>query len=344
MKVLLISILACSLTAAQTFAQSAASPAAAAAQTQPAQSPELEEAARLSSQVGQLYAAGKFDEALSLATRVLAIREKLLGPSAVPVADALADLGAVQRAVGKSERAREAYERAVAIYEAALGPEAAETADARNSLGWLYYWTRSYAKAEPAFRRALAARERLHGATHPHVADTLSGLAAVHLATGDAAKRDESFLRLIDAVENVPGPMPKGYVRLLLAYRCIAGREDLATEPQREILNRISELWKKRAAREGTPADGEVLNGRAISKPAPPYPAEAKHQRVSGTVVVHITVDETGRVVEAEAICGPPLLYDASVQAARKARFTPTLIGTRPVKVSGTITYNFNLM
>lgn len=344
MKGLLISLLACSITAAQTFAQSPASPPPAAAQSQPAQSPELEEAARLSTTVNELYWAGKFEKALPLAARSVALREKALGPSAAPVARALTDLGAVLRAAGKSDRAREAYERATAIYEAAIGPDAAETADARNALGWLYYWTKSYDKADTTFRRALAALERLYGAVHPHVADTLAGLAAVHLVTGDAAKRDEAFPRLIDAVEKMPGPTPKGYVRLLHAYCCIAGREDLAAEPQREILNRISELWKKRAAREGTPADGEVLNGRAISKPAPPYPAEARQQRVSGTVVVHITVDETGRVVEAEAICGPPPLYDVSVRAARQARFTPTLVGRRPVKVSGTITYTFNLM
>jgi protein TonB len=87
-----------------------------------------------------------------------------------------------------------------------------------------------------------------------------------------------------------------------------------------------------------------VLNGKAVSKPAPSYPREALYQRVTGTVVVHITVDETGRVVEAEAVCGPALLHEASVRAARQARFTPTLLDGKPVKVSGTITYNFNIM
>jgi hypothetical protein len=31
------------------------------------------------------------------------------------------------------------------------------------------------------------------------------------------------------------------------------------------------------------------------------------------------------------------------VQAAYQARFTPTLLSGKPVKVSGTITYNFQL-
>ncbi|MCA1615809.1 MAG: energy transducer TonB [Acidobacteria bacterium] len=56
---------------------------------------------------------------------------------------------------------------------------------------------------------------------------------------------------------------------------------------------------------------------------------------------MRITVDEAGRVIEAEPLCGPRELYDACVAAARQARFTPTLMGGQPVKVKGTITYNF---
>ncbi len=91
------------------------------------------------------------------------------------------------------------------------------------------------------------------------------------------------------------------------------------------------------------PISGGVLNGKAISKPAPPYPAVAKAARASGTVVVQITVDESGRVISASAISGHPLLRQAAVQAAHQARFSPTLLSGQPVKVTGTITYNFNL-
>ena len=91
------------------------------------------------------------------------------------------------------------------------------------------------------------------------------------------------------------------------------------------------------------PISGGVLNGKAISKPAPPYPAVAKAARASGTVVVQITVDEGGKVISAAAVSGHPLLRQAAVQAAYQARFSPTLLSGQPVKVTGTITYNFNL-
>ena len=92
-----------------------------------------------------------------------------------------------------------------------------------------------------------------------------------------------------------------------------------------------------------TIVSGGVLNGKAISKPQPAYPPIAKAARASGTVTVQIVVDESGRVISANAVSGHPLLQQAAVAAARQARFSPTLLSGQPVKVSGVITYNFVL-
>jgi protein TonB len=86
---------------------------------------------------------------------------------------------------------------------------------------------------------------------------------------------------------------------------------------------------------------GGVLNGKAISLPKPPYPPIAKAARASGTVVVQVLIDESGKVVSATAISGHPLLKAAAVQAAYGARFSPTMLSGQPVKVTGTINYNF---
>ena len=88
---------------------------------------------------------------------------------------------------------------------------------------------------------------------------------------------------------------------------------------------------------------GGVLNGKAISKPQPAYPAIAKAARASGTVTVQVLVDESGKVVSAHAVSGHPLLQQSAVAAARQARFSPTLLSGQPVKVTGVITYNFVL-
>lgn len=89
------------------------------------------------------------------------------------------------------------------------------------------------------------------------------------------------------------------------------------------------------------PVDGGVLNSKALELPPPIYPAEARKVRASGQVQVKVLVDETGHVMTADAIFGPQTLRMAAIDAARKARFEPLVIGGSAVKVSGIITYDF---
>jgi len=86
---------------------------------------------------------------------------------------------------------------------------------------------------------------------------------------------------------------------------------------------------------------GGVLNGKATSLPKPPYPPAARAVRAAGAVSVQVLIDESGNVVSASAVSGHPLLRAAAVQAARGARFSPTMLSGQAVKVSGVITYNF---
>ena len=91
------------------------------------------------------------------------------------------------------------------------------------------------------------------------------------------------------------------------------------------------------------PVSGGVLNGTAISLPPPGYPEGARRLRTSGVVTVEVVVDETGKVISAVATSGPALLRDVAVQAALRARFSPTRLSGQPVKVSGLINYKFAL-
>jgi TonB family protein len=93
----------------------------------------------------------------------------------------------------------------------------------------------------------------------------------------------------------------------------------------------------------GRIVSGGVLNGRVVKKPRPEYPHNAKAARAQGVVVVQIVVDESGNVASANAVSGHPQLQGASVDAAKRAKFSPTTLCGQPVKVSGVITYNFVL-
>jgi TonB family protein len=91
------------------------------------------------------------------------------------------------------------------------------------------------------------------------------------------------------------------------------------------------------------PVSGGVLNGTALSLPAPTYPETARRLRTAGLVTIEVIVDETGKVISAEATGGPAILREVAVQAALRARFSPTKLSGQPVKVSGVINYKFAL-
>jgi hypothetical protein len=84
-----------------------------------------------------------------------------------------------------------------------------------------------------------------------------------------------------------------------------------------------------------------VFNGRAIKLPKPEMPAAARSAHAEGAVEVEVIVDEKGDVIDTHAVNGHPLLVAVSLEAARKAKFTPTLIGNKPVKVIAVVIYHF---
>ncbi len=91
------------------------------------------------------------------------------------------------------------------------------------------------------------------------------------------------------------------------------------------------------------PVSGGVLNGMALSLPSPSYPETARRMRTSGIVQIEVVVDENGKVISARALSGPVSLRDVAVEAAYRARFSPTKLSGQPVKVTGQINYNFTL-
>jgi len=89
------------------------------------------------------------------------------------------------------------------------------------------------------------------------------------------------------------------------------------------------------------PVSGGVLNGKAVNLPPPVYPDAARRLRLEGMVSVEVVIDETGKVISARAIDGPMSLRTVAVQAALRARFSPTTLSGQPVKVTGLINYKF---
>jgi CHAT domain-containing protein/Tfp pilus assembly protein PilF len=171
-----------------------------------AQKGGLAEAQRLHGQVLQYYATGRYQQAIPLAQRALAITEKALGPEHPDTALSLSDLAALYQATGAYAKAEPLHQRALAIREKALGPDHPDTSVSLNNLAELYRATGAYAKAEPLYRRALAIRERALGPDHPDTARSVNNLAEVYRATGAYAKAEPLYQRALAIREKALGP------------------------------------------------------------------------------------------------------------------------------------------
>lgn len=126
------------------------------------------------------------------------------------------------------------------------------------------------------------------------------------------------------------------------------GRTEPDPDPPPPIVTRESKSKPDSSSSEAKPSGPSkvsegVLQGGAIRKPKPAYPQIAKAAHASGPVQVVVTISEEGRVIEAYATNGNPLLRNAAVEAARQWVFSPTTLSRVPVKVQGVLTFNFVL-
>jgi len=83
------------------------------------------------------------------------------------------------------------------------------------------------------------------------------------------------------------------------------------------------------------------VRGKVEDLIKPEYTEAAKRARAAGTVNVRVKIDESGKVTEAKAVFGNPLLRAAAEQAARETKFAPASVAGRAVKVIGTLVYHF---
>jgi tetratricopeptide (TPR) repeat protein len=228
---------------------------------------ELEEAAKLSASVTQLYAAGKYKEALPQAERALALVEKVRADEDTHVGNAL------------------------------------------NNLAVLYLALQDFKKAQPVLERVLARREKLTTATSPTTASLLVSYVCLNSAKGVSMRaKGVTLTERINAI--------------LLQDAVLAAGLPLP--------GNISELARNIITR----------------KPQPRYPDEAKYARLQGPVVMVAEANETGKVVNVEAVpcwSGQKLLADASVEAMRGAEFKQVLVNGKAIKLRALATYSFVL-
>jgi TonB family protein len=91
------------------------------------------------------------------------------------------------------------------------------------------------------------------------------------------------------------------------------------------------------------PQSGDAVLGQAIRRVEPGYPSQAKAKRVEGNVIVEALVSKSGEVLSIRSVSGPPALIEASSDAAKGWRFTPTTVNQAPVEAHAKITFKYDL-
>jgi TonB family protein len=148
---------------------------------------------------------------------------------------------------------------------------------------------------------------------------------------------DEAERMLVDARHSAPdSPEPSRmlaqfYARLVTGFRKV--------EPQEE---------PPRASSPGEPdADGVYQIGGSLSGPArddvPHYPPDAQAAGIRGAVIVEITIDTSGTVVDTKVVRSVPLLDEEAVRTVRNWHYAPTMVNGQPVPVRMNVTVNFTL-
>lgn len=88
---------------------------------------------------------------------------------------------------------------------------------------------------------------------------------------------------------------------------------------------------------------GHAMRQAALFDQDPEYPAAARQFRLSGEVVVELTVGVDGKVENVEVTKGKPILNDAVLRAVRRWSFQPFVVDGRPRRVKSTLSFNFQL-
>ena len=88
---------------------------------------------------------------------------------------------------------------------------------------------------------------------------------------------------------------------------------------------------------------GNVEAANIVQKVTPIYPAEAKANRVQGSVRFTVIIGKDGRVQNLTLVSGDPVLAQAAKDAVQQWVYKPTLLNGDPVEVMTQVDVNFTL-
>jgi CHAT domain-containing protein/tetratricopeptide (TPR) repeat protein len=223
------------------------------------QGDDAKKAEALDKLIAELWATGKFAEAVAPAEQLRDLRQRVQGekhweasdaarqaetlrkaaalpaPKRVALADAPAMSAKAEKLdqLVKYAQAESLYRQALAVFEEVLGPQHPDTAESYHKLAFNLDAQGRFKEAEPLFRKALAVFEEVLGPKHPLTATSYNDLALNVQAQGRAHEAEPLYRRALAVREQVLGPRhsetAKGYNNL--AYNLDAQGRAKEAEP-----------------------------------------------------------------------------------------------------------------
>jgi|GEM_PF-6781691 len=306
----------------------------------------VEETIQISAEVVKLFDAGRFAEALPLAREVVVRREKVYGLDHIMLGQSLRNLSYIELKLNRRFEALANFERAMNIYEMnepLSKSDQDSQAEMFETIAFVNITSGTPARSVSKLQQAIAIRERLNGAESVEIAGPLKSLGQVYSGQGEFEKAVPLLLRSLEIRKKMAIEDPTDNLILRETTACALHKTGRGGEVEQVNLKfRTMSKSSSEIPKDNT-VNGAGLNGKATTLPDPVAPRLPKSERESGSVVVRVLVNESGRVISACSVSGPRIFHTAAEAAAFRAVFPPLKVDGKAVKVSGTMNYNFAL-
>lgn len=298
-------------------------------------------------QTVKLFQQKNYKEALSPAEKAVLIAKQIYGEKHIETVNTLKNLAYVQFYKGDQDDAGKTFDKIYELYKDLLNlsaqdkSSAAEIAETAASIKS----QKDMMSAEKYYRQAVVWREEGEGGDSFKLITPLTGLANINYWRKNYKQSAEFYERAIKLGVNNSNFDKTNFLAVYQRGECAfqkAGKSDEFESIKENFTVSFSGTDADKKNQTPFSINGGVVNGKALNLVAPAYPAEAKAARATGEVKVKVLINEQGNVISACANKeANSYLMESSEAAAYNSKFQPTTLQGRPVKVTGTIIYNY---
>ncbi|CAF0899495.1 unnamed protein product [Adineta steineri] len=161
---------------------------------------------------------GKYEEALTLYKKSLAMYQKTLPPNHLNLASSYNNIGNVHYIMGNYPKALSSHEKAIEIRQQSLPSNHPDLAKSYGNIGLVYADMGNYPKALSSHEKALEIHQQYLPSNHPDLAKSYNNIGLVHYNMGDYPKALPSHGKALEIRQQ---SLPPNHPELAKSYNNI---------------------------------------------------------------------------------------------------------------------------